>query len=190
MKKQIVTIKDIRTALFDANLDTEYREAMGNSLMILEYIESYSPLDLYFGTPEQREKIRKLEERPLDSNQISEIIHLMMYQMRNDFQYISFKPVALKFLDISEKMRDTNQNNKLNNEQKPKCNIHDAFGNMIEIIGLASKTLKGNNMIGESRKMIERATKSYDYDEALNIVNEYVELVNISKEKEKEEEFE
>lgn len=189
--KKIVRIDDIREATYDANLDTEYREAIAHSLMALGYV-SDSPLNLSFGTPKQQKEIREVEERPLDSNQISEIIHLMMYQMRNDFQYGRFKPVALKFLDISEKMRNTNQKDKEDNKvkEKPKCNIHSAFGTMIEIIGLASKTLKENNMVDESREMIERATKSYSYDEALDIINEYVETMDRCKEQEEVEEFE
>lgn len=188
---QVVTIGDIREALYDAYLDTEYREAMAHALMNLGYV-SDSPLNLSFGTLEQKKEIKEVEERPLDSNQISEIIHLMMYEMRNDFQYGRFKPIALKFLNISEQMKNTNRENQEENieKEKPKCNIHDAFGTMIEIIGLASKTLKENNMIGESRKMIERATMSYSYDEAFDIVNEYVETIDKSKEQEEEEEFE
>ena len=183
--EKIVRIDDIREATYDANLDTEYREAMAHSLIALGYV-SDSPLNLSFGTPKQQKEIREIEERPLDSNQISEIIHLMMYQMRNDFQYGKFKPVALKFLGISEKMKNTNQKNKEDNKvkEKPKCNIYSAFGTMIEIIGVASKTLKENNMIDESREMIERATKSYSYDEALDIINEYVETIERSEEQE------
>lgn len=188
---QVVTIGDIREALYDAYLDTEYREAMAHALMNLGYV-SDSPLNLSFGTPKQQKEIKEVEERPLDSNQISEIIHLMMYEMRNDFQYGRFKPVALKFLNISEKMKNINQENKKENitKEKPKCNIHDAFGTMLEIIGLASKILKENNMVAESRRMIERATTSYSYDEALDIINEYVETIDRSKEQEEEEEFE
>ncbi len=188
---QVVTIGDIREALYDAYLDTEYREAMAHALMNLGYV-SDSPLNLSFGTPKQQKEIKEVEERPLDSNQISEIIHLMMYEMRNDFQYGRFKPVALKFLNISEKMKNINQENKKENitKEKPKCNIHDAFGTMLEIIGLASKTLKENNMVAESRRMIERATTSYSYDEALDIINEYVETIDRNKEQEEEEEFE
>lgn len=37
--------------------------------------------------------------------------------------------------------------------------------------------------------MIERATKTYSYDEAFDIINEYVEIVE-EKEDEEDEEFE
>jgi hypothetical protein len=187
LKEKIVTITDIKESLYDANLDTEYREALAKALMTLEYV-SKSPINLYFGTPEQKKEIREIEERPLNSNQISEIIHLMMYQMRDDFQYGKFKPVALKFLDISEKMRNTNQTNKKDDKEKTECNIYSAYGNMLKIIGFASKILKENNMINESREMIERATKAYSYDESLDIINEYVETIERSEKQEMEEE--
>lgn len=39
--------------------------------------------------------------------------------------------------------------------------------------------------------MIERATKTYSYDEAFDVINEYVETTfNRNQEKEEEEEFE
>lgn len=185
-----VRINDIREAIYDANLDTEYREALTHSLMVLGYV-SDSPLNLSFGIPKQQKEIIEVESRTLDYNQISEIIHLMMYEMRNDFQYGKFKPVALKFLAISEKMKNANQNNREDDKRKRKlkCNIHNAFGNMAEIIGLVSKKMKENNMIDASREMIERATQSYSYDEAFDIINEYVETIN-RKEKQQEEEFE
>lgn len=189
IKIKQVRIDDIREATYDANLDTEYREAMAHSLMALGYV-SDSPLNLHLGTAKQKKEIEEVEARPLDSNQISEIIHLMMYEMRDDFQYGKFKPVALKFLDISEKIRKTKIINKEDNKikEKPKCNIYSALGTMIEIMGLASKTLKENNMADESREMIERATKSYSYDEALDIISEYVEPIEIREEQEEEEE--
>lgn len=188
MKNKTVKINDIRESLYDANLDTEYREAMAQSIMTLGYV-SDSPLNLHFGTEEQQHEIEKFEAMALDSNQISEIIHLMIYQMRNDFQYGQFKPVALKFLDISKKMKNENKNGKEDNKRKvkPKCNIYGAFGTMIEIIGIASKTLKKNNMIDESREMIERVTKSYSYDEAFDIINEYVETIDKKENQEEEE---
>lgn len=186
MSKKVVKISDIREDLYDANLDTEYREALAHSLMILDYV-SDSPLNLHFGTPEQRKEIKRVESMPLDHNQISEIIHLMMYEMRDDFQYGRFKPVVDKYINISKQMESKNlKTNSVNKEsQKPTCNI---YGLVVipEILGLVSKILKQNNMFDESKEMIERASLSYSYDEALDIIGEYAELV---KEREEEEEF-
>ena len=70
-----VRLSDIREATYDANLDTEYREALAHSIMGLGYV-SDSPLNLSLGTQEERKEIEKVENKALDSNQISEIICL------------------------------------------------------------------------------------------------------------------
>ena len=196
-----IKLSDIREATYDAYLDTEYREALAHSLMGLGYV-SDSPLNLAMGTQKEKEEIERVERKALSSNQISEIIHLMMYEMRNDFQYGKFKPIALEFLNISEKMRKTEEKNKINNEsinillkknneikEKPKCNIDNERGVMYDIICEVSKTLKDNKLFNESREMIERATTTYSYDEAFDIINEYVEIVE-ERENEEDEEFE
>lgn len=187
MKNKKVTISDIRESLYDANLDTEYREALAHAMMGLDYV-SDSPLNLYFGNAKQKKEIEEVDSMLLDYNQISELIHLMMYEMRNDFQYGRFKPVADYYIKISKEMEKENieVDNSNSEYQKPICNVR-IYGNMYELICLASKTLKQNNMHNESREMIERATLSYSYDDAFNIIDEYIEL---SKEQENEEEFE
>ena len=190
MKK--VFISDIREDLYDAYLDTEYREALANSLMSLKMI-SKSPMNLYFGTEKEKQELKKIEMTPLNSNQISEIIHLMMYQMRNDFQYGHFKPIVNKYINISEKMKKKEQVKKVNEInciKKPKCNFDKAYGSMIEILSIASETLKQNKMYDQSREMIEKATTSYSYDEALDIINQYVEQISKEKIDEQVEELE
>ena len=102
-----IKLSDIREATYDANLDTEYREALAHSLMAM-------------GTQKEKEEIERVERKALSSNQISEIIHLMMYEMRNDFQYGRFKPIALEFLNISEKMRKPEEKNKINMNNRKK----------------------------------------------------------------------
>lgn len=182
MGKQKITISDIRESLYDANLDTEYREALAHAMMELGYV-SDSPLNLYLGTEKQKKELERVETKRLNNNEISEIIHLMMYEMRNDFQYGRFKPVADYYVNIS---KDIEVDNSKREYEKPICNV-ETYATMYELICSASKTLKQNNMNNESRKMIERATLSYSYDDAFNIIEEYVEL---SKEQENEEEFE
>lgn len=123
-----ITTSDIRDRLWDANLDTEYREALAHSMMLLNLV-SDSPLNLSFGSQEQREEIEKVETTPLTSNQLSEIIHLMMYEMRNDFQYGRFKPVAEEYISISKNMKGQESKNKIQNHkmeiiEKPKCYIY------------------------------------------------------------------
>ena len=45
MGKEKVTISDINESLYDANLDTEYREALANAMIELGYV-SDTPLNL------------------------------------------------------------------------------------------------------------------------------------------------
>lgn len=190
-KKQDVTVAKIRNSLYDADLDTEYREALAYSILVLGYLRD-STLKLTFGTENQR--IENFDTIPLNSNQISEIIHLMMYEMRNDFQYGTFKPIAREYLSIAEQMKkeelqNKKENNKIKDKKRPICNISDTYGNMFKMLGEVSYKLKENNMYDESREMIERATLSYDYDEAFKIIEEYVEPVEIVKGIQEEEEF-
>lgn len=185
MGKQKVTISDIRESLYDANLDTEYREALAHAMMELGYV-SDSPLNLYLGTEKQNKELERVETKRLKNYEISEIIHLMMYEMRNDFQYGRFKPVADYYVNISKEKDNIEQDNSTREYEKPICNV-ESYATMYELICSASKTLKQNNMNNESREMIEKATLSYSYDDAFNIIEEYVEL---SKERENEEEFE
>ena len=62
MGKKTIRISNIREDLYDANLDTEYREALANSLIILEYV-SDSPLNLYLGTEEEKKELENLAEK-------------------------------------------------------------------------------------------------------------------------------
>ena len=50
-----IKLSDIREATYDANLDTEYREALAHSLMGLGYV-SDSPLNLSMGTQKEKEE--------------------------------------------------------------------------------------------------------------------------------------
>ena len=59
--------------------------------------------------------------------------------------------------------------------KRPKCLIIGTDGNIFNIMGIASKTLKRSNMTEESKEMTERVTSSGSYEEALGIIMEYVE---------------
>ena len=110
-----------------------------------------------------------------------------MYEMRADFQFGSFRPVANKYIEIAKEMREGNIKTSNNKSNKPVGKELSSLVGVPTILGAASKILKENNMHDESREMIERATLTYGYDEALEIVEEYVELV---KEQEEEHEYE
>ena len=73
--------------------------------------------------------------------------------------------------------------------KKPKCALIGQDGNIFNLVGIASRTLKQNGMQEESKEMSNRVFSSHSYDEALNIIGEYVEITNEAGLAE-EEEFE
>ena len=62
--------------------------------------------------------------------------------------------------------------------KKPKCALIGQDGNIFNLVGIASRTLKQNGMKEESKEMSNRVFSSHSYDEALNIIGEYVEITN------------
>ena len=62
--------------------------------------------------------------------------------------------------------------------EKPKCALIGADGNIFNLMGIASRTLKQNNMKEEAKEMCDRVTSSGSYDEALCIIGEYVEITD------------
>ena len=68
---------------------------------------------------------------------------------------------------------------------KPKCPLIGADGNIFNLMGMASNTLRRNGMADEAKEMRERITSSGSYDEALCILGEYV---NICSEEDMDEE--
>lgn len=72
---------------------------------------------------------------------------------------------------------------------KPKCALIGEDGNIFNLMGIASKTLKRNDMREEATEMCKRITsEAKSYDEALMIIDEYVEIT--SREELEEDEFE
>ncbi len=74
----------------------------------------------------------------------------------------------------------------MKNNQKPKSPLIGADGNIFNLIGVASRTLKENNMSIEASEMSTRVFESNSYEEALNIITEYVEPVEVGFEQEEE----
>ena len=58
--------------------------------------------------------------------------------------------------------------------KRPKCPIIGADSNIFNIMGIASRTLRRNDMTEESKEMCSRVTSSGSYEEALGIIMEYV----------------
>ena len=59
-------------------------------------------------------------------------------------------------------------------KEKPMCPIIGANGNIFNILGIASRTLKDNGMAEEAAEMYNRFTSSGSYDEALCIITDYI----------------
>ncbi len=79
--------------------------------------------------------------------------------------------------------------------KKPSCPIVGQNGNIFNLIGLASRTLRQNGMTAEAKEMQNRIMGGdcHSYEEALGIISEYVETElspsreNRTKKKEKHE---
>lgn len=60
---------------------------------------------------------------------------------------------------------------------KPKCALIGEDGNIFHLMGVASRTLKRNGMQEDATEMCNRITsEAKSYDEALMILDEYVEI--------------
>lgn len=73
---------------------------------------------------------------------------------------------------------------------KPKCPLIGQNGNVFNLMGIASKTLKKNGMADEAKEMCSRITSSGSYDEALSIIDEYVEITSVYEEETEDFEME
>lgn len=74
----------------------------------------------------------------------------------------------------------------MTNKHKPKSPLIGANGNIFNLIAIASRTLKENNMSKEASEMSERVFESNSYEKALNIITKYVEPVEVGFEQEEE----
>lgn len=74
--------------------------------------------------------------------------------------------------------------------EKPKCPLIGQNGNIFNLMGIASRTLKRNGMSNESKEMYSRITSSGSYDEALSIIDEYVEITSVDEEETEDFEME
>ena len=60
--------------------------------------------------------------------------------------------------------------------EKPKCPLIGSDGNIFNLLGMASRTLRENGMREQAKEMQSRVTASGSYSEALSILGEYVEI--------------
>ena len=62
--------------------------------------------------------------------------------------------------------------------QKPDCPLIGEDGNIFNLMGIASRTLRDHGMPEQAKEMAERIRASGSYDEALNIIGEYVNITS------------
>lgn len=58
---------------------------------------------------------------------------------------------------------------------KPKCKLIGKDGNIFNLVGIASRTLRENGLRDQASEMQERVFNCGSYDEALSIIMDYVE---------------
>lgn len=61
---------------------------------------------------------------------------------------------------------------------KPDCALIGEDGNIFNLMGIASRTLKNNGMADDAKEMCERIKASGSYYEALGIIGEYVNITS------------
>lgn len=87
-------------------------------------------------------------------------------------------------IEVKSKRRRKN----LSRTRKPKCALIGEDGNIFNLMGIASRTLKRNGMQEEAKEMCDKITSgAKNYDEALCIIGEYVDIT--SQEEVEEDEF-
>ena len=63
--------------------------------------------------------------------------------------------------------------------EKPDCPLIGADGNIFNLMGIAARTLKRNGMSAEATEMQQRITSSGNYNDALCIIGEYVNITSV-----------
>ncbi|MBD5128808.1 MAG: hypothetical protein HDT43_02615 [Ruminococcaceae bacterium] len=62
---------------------------------------------------------------------------------------------------------------------KPNCPLIGTDGNIFNLVGIASRTLKRNGLSDEASEMTSKVFKSGSYEEALGIIGEYVNITSV-----------
>ena len=64
-------------------------------------------------------------------------------------------------------------------QNKPDCPLIGTDGNIFNLVGIASRTLKRNGLSDEASEMTSKVFKSGSYEEALGIIGEYVNITSV-----------
>ena len=169
-----VTIEEIGERL--NSLDSIYYEELVGALKDLKNLGKNT---LQYGAKEQRKELIDFYKTPLEQKDVDKIFKYVIDKMKGDYQLGAFKIIASEYIS---------DESNIDKKVKPKCALIGEDGNIFHLMGMASRTLKRNGMSEEATEMCNRITSgAKSYDEALMILQDYVEIT--SKEELEEEEY-
>lgn len=76
---------------------------------------------------------------------------------------------------------------KKQNRQKPNCPLIGQDGNIFNLMGIASRTLRENGMSEEAKQMQQEITQCESYGAALNVIGQYVNITSVDEEEDWDE---
>ena len=90
--------------------------------------------------------------------------------------------MVLAYLDMQEELLRYKQE-EINMEQnrKPKCPLIGTDGNVFALIGMTQKSLRAIGEEEQAKEVLDRVINCGSYDEALNIMQEYVDVTSIDE---------
>lgn len=169
-----VTIEEIGERL--NSLDSIYYEELVGALKDLKNLGKNT---LQYGAKDQRKALIDFYKTPLEQKDVDKIFKYVIDKMKGDYQLGAFKIIASEYIS---------DESNIDKKVKPKCALIGEDGNIFHLMGMASRTLKRNGMSEEATEMCNRITGgAKSYDEALMILQDYVEIT--SKEELEEEEY-
>ncbi len=71
--------------------------------------------------------------------------------------------------------------NNENKHTKPDCPLIGADGNIFNLVGIAAKTLRRSGLSEEASEMTNKVFSSGSYEEALGIIDEYVNITSVEE---------
>lgn len=76
---------------------------------------------------------------------------------------------------------------KKQNRQKPDCPLIGQDGNIFNLMGIASRTLRENGMSEEAKQMQQEIAQCESYGAALNVIGQYVNITSVDEEEDWDE---
>lgn len=74
------------------------------------------------------------------------------------------------------KMEQEVKTSDLPESRKPDCQLIGQNGNIFNLMGIAARTLRENDMADQAKEMLDKVTSSGSYEEALMVIGDYVNI--------------